>query len=52
VLRVLVGDNPEREERCWKQTPLDTLHERGTQTGLDEYLHEVRQHLVPLLRKR
>jgi hypothetical protein len=49
VLRLLTGDDREREERCWNQTALDQLRARGVMTGLCNYLDEVRQHLVPLV---
>jgi hypothetical protein len=48
VLRLLTRDDREREERCWKQTALDKLRARGVETGLCNYLDEIRQHLVPL----
>jgi hypothetical protein len=51
VLRLLTGDDREREERCWKRTALDKLRARGVMTGLCNYLDEVRQHLVPLVLK-
>jgi hypothetical protein len=50
VLRLLTGDNRDREERCWKHTALDKLRARGTVTGLCSYLDEIREHLVPLVR--
>jgi hypothetical protein len=49
VLRLLTGDDREREERCWKHTALDKLRTRGVVTGLCNYLDEVRQHLIPLV---
>lgn len=51
VLRLLGGDDREREERCWKHTALDKLRARGVVTGLCNYLDEIRQYIVPLLRR-
>lgn len=48
VLRILVGDDHERERACWADTLLATLRERGTTTGLAAYLGEVERGLVPL----
>ena len=52
VLRVLTGNDRDREERCWKVTPLETLRARGEATGLRDYLAEVEQHLLPLVPRR
>lgn len=41
----------DREERCWAQTPLETLRERSAETGLREFLDEVKDRLVPRLVK-
>jgi hypothetical protein len=49
VLRILTGDDRGREAQCWKQTPLDTLRDRGVPSGLCEYLDEIEQRLVPLV---
>jgi len=49
VLRVLAGDDRERERRCWRETPLPLLRERGAENGLADYLREVRERLAPLL---
>jgi hypothetical protein len=48
VVGKLVGDDFAREERCWKDTPLPRLSERGEHTGLRAFLAEVREHVVPL----
>ena len=48
----LSGGDSEREARCWSETELGTLHERGRQTGLAAYLDEVRGVLVPLVAGR
>jgi hypothetical protein len=47
----LTDQNSEREERCWKETALATLQERGEQTYLKEFLAEVKDRLLPLLSK-
>jgi hypothetical protein len=52
VLRALTMDDRDREDRCWQETPLDTLRARGELTGLRAYLAEVEQNLVPLLPRR
>jgi hypothetical protein len=46
----LLEDDREREEACWRNTPLDTLHQQGANTGLADYLMEIREHLVPLFK--
>jgi hypothetical protein len=49
VLKVLTGDNWERQQQCWRTTSLELLRERGEENGLTEYLDEIKQHLVPLI---
>src|SRR5262245_32029544 len=49
VLSILLRGDREREERCWKATPLDTLRVRGTSTGLRDYLEEIEAQLLPLV---
>jgi hypothetical protein len=49
VLGVLTGGVYERERRCWAETPLARLWERGTENGLKQYLDEVRSRLAPLI---
>lgn len=49
VLGQLTNADRVREERCWKETPLDMLNARGEATGLRDFLVEVAQHLVPLV---
>ena len=46
----LLQGNREREEACWRTTPLDTLRQQGANTGLASYLAEIREHLVPLFK--
>lgn len=48
VLRALTGGDWQREADCWKNTDLALLEKRGQNTGLADYLKEVRQKLVPL----
>lgn len=47
VLEQLCPD-PERRRRCWSETPLDTLRERGERCGLSQFLDEVREKLATL----
>lgn len=49
VLRQLSGDDRERERRCWTESPLELLRERGGENGLAEYLLEIRDRLAPLI---
>ena len=47
VLRALVDGDPDREERCWRETPLEILRDRGASSGLREYLDAIRQLVLP-----
>jgi hypothetical protein len=49
TLKALSGDDRNRERRCWRETPLSRLRERGTENGLTDYLAEVHVRLVPLI---
>jgi hypothetical protein len=49
VLRALCGDDRDREQLCWKETPLATLRERGGENGMRSFLDEVRQKLACLI---
>jgi len=49
VLKTLTGDSTERERPCWQNTPLATLHERGKENGLGDYLADVVSKIVPLI---
>ncbi len=49
VLRELTGNDRDCESRCWKESSLVVLLERGRQNGLAAYLCEVRDRLVPLI---
>lgn len=50
VLEYLTQGNYEREKSCWCDTPLEILMERGQHTGLADYIAEVRERLLPILR--
>lgn len=49
VLEELVGNNRLREQRCWEETSLELLRQRGSNTGLAAYLQEIEQRLVPVV---
>ena len=49
VLDLLTGGNWERQAACWNHADLELLEARGRETGLADYLHEVRDRLVPLM---
>ena len=49
VLRELCGGDPDRERRCWRETLLATLRDRGADNGLCLFLNEVRNKLAPLI---
>src|SRR5271157_1512147 len=49
VLRVLCGGDPDRERRCWCETPMAILRHRGAENGLGTFLDEVRQELGGLI---
>lgn len=49
VLRELTRDDRCRERRCWRETSLEVLRQRGKENGLAVYLHEVRNWLAPLI---
>jgi hypothetical protein len=48
VLGHLTDADPDREARCWLETPLPTLRQRGERSGLNEYLDEIANRFVPL----
>ncbi len=54
VLETLIpkDEDPKRvrERACLEETPLATLSERGTHTGLTAYIQEVRNRLVPIFK--
>jgi hypothetical protein len=51
ILRALTAGERDREENCWKETPLAVLATRGIRTGLVDFLQEVKCTLVPLLKQ-
>ena len=51
VLQGLTGGDRSRERSCFQDTDLAVLERRGARTGLTDYLGELRERIVPLLRK-
>ena len=51
VLGLLCQDDADRESRCWEETDLAVLSDRGRVNGLANYLKEVSERLVCLLRR-
>jgi hypothetical protein len=49
VLKHLVQGDHERESACWREAQLKDLRDRGRETGLSQYLKEIKDRLVPLL---
>ncbi len=49
VVRALIGESRERKEKCWTDTPLTILRERGSATYLNAFLDETKEILFPLL---
>lgn len=49
VLSILTDEDQHREIKCWQETSLELLRQRGTDNGLADYLHEVHNRLVPIL---
>lgn len=49
VLEKLTGGDFDRERKCWEETPLELLRKRGQNTGLNAFLIEIEQELVPLI---
>jgi len=50
VLERLLAGNRDREEACWTSSDLETLRNRGSHSGLTDYLDEIRGRLVPLFK--
>lgn len=48
ALHELTASAPDRERRCWLDTPLPTLRDRGKDNGLADYLDDVQLRLSPL----
>lgn len=49
VLEKLTRSDRLREQQCWEGTSLELLQERGRNTGLTAYLHEIEQRLIPVI---
>jgi hypothetical protein len=49
VLGALTGEATDREACCWEESPLQTLRDRGEDTGLAAYIHQLEEVLVPLV---
>jgi len=49
VLKLLTCSDPDREWRCWSESSLDQLRERGSENRLAEYLKEIRDNLAGLI---
>ncbi len=46
VLRMLIGDAEDREQRCWTEPALGTFQDRGRESGLAAFLDEFRTALL------
>ena len=51
VLQELIGDDLEREAQCWTAPPLETLRQRGIDTGLTAFLAELDTALRRILKQ-
>lgn len=49
VVEKLTGGKMEREQQCWEETSLELLRERGVNTGLTVYIHEIEERLTPII---
>jgi hypothetical protein len=49
VLRALCAGDADRERRCWRETLLATLRDRGAENGMGAFLDEVRTDLARLI---
>lgn len=52
VLNRLTRNARDREAVCWNDAKLDTLRERGRDTGLAAFIQEVEERIVPLFSRR
>lgn len=48
VVARLTGEDWERERKCWGETDLQVLRDRGFETGLTDYMNEIGSRLVPI----
>ncbi|WP_459864102.1 hypothetical protein [Endothiovibrio diazotrophicus] len=51
IVAILTASSWEHERLCWEEIPLETLRQRGIETGLVDYFNEVAEHLCPLFSK-
>jgi hypothetical protein len=49
VLNCLMGDDHDRQARCWQEAPWKTLRERGAGSRLTQFLAEIKDRLLPLI---
>ncbi|WP_253899711.1 hypothetical protein [Corallococcus carmarthensis] len=49
ALEELTSGNLERERECLRETPLETLRQRGERVGLTQFLSEISERLVPVM---
>jgi hypothetical protein len=49
VIEELTGGNWLREQKCWEDSDLELLQQRGSNTGLTAYLQEIEQRLLPII---
>lgn len=49
IVSCLTKDDYDREAKCWQETSLEILRQRGENTYLRHYLDEVQERLLPLL---
>ncbi|MDJ0514737.1 MAG: hypothetical protein QNJ74_00270 [Trichodesmium sp. MO_231.B1] len=49
VLEKLTGADFERERKCWEETDLEILRNRGVSTGLTDYINEVENRLTSII---
>ncbi|NES66909.1 MAG: hypothetical protein F6K24_17460 [Okeania sp. SIO2D1] len=49
VLEKLTGGEFERERKCWEETDLEILRNRGKNTGLTDYMNEVENQLSSII---
>ncbi|MBZ4377080.1 hypothetical protein NR800_30550 [Corallococcus interemptor] len=50
ALEELTSGSVERERECLRDTPLETLRQRGERVGLMQFMSEVSERLVPLMK--
>ncbi|NEP45421.1 MAG: hypothetical protein F6K25_04335 [Okeania sp. SIO2G4] len=50
MLEKLTGGDFERERKCWEETDLEILRNRGLSTGLTDYMSEVENQLTSIIK--